>query len=268
MAFRVEDDTVELAPGVRYRAWTFDGAVPAPVLHVRQGQTIEAHLTNRGSMPHSIDFHAAQVDPSRAFRDVAPGQTTTYRFTASNPGVYMYHCFTAPMMAHVANGMYGALVVEPTKSLPHVDRQYVLVGGEWYYGDNSSGTVSLDYDRALALRPSLATFNGNTRRYIDHPLRAQPGDTVRFWVVDAGPSYGIDLHVVGSVIKRAWIDSDMTRYEQGVQTVHVPAGGGAVIDVEFDQKGLYPIVNHEFALSELGQVAVVRVGNAPGDILH
>jgi nitrite reductase (NO-forming) len=269
VALDVKDETVEIAPGVLYRAWTFDGSVPAPVLHVRQGQTIEASLTNHGSMPHSLDFHAARVNPARAFRDIAPGQTTRYRFTATDPGVFLYHCFTTPMMAHVANGMYGALIVEPKKALPQADRQYVLVGGEWYYGDDASGQpMSLDYNRALGMRPSAATFNGNTHRYVAHPLPARPGETVRFWIVAAGPSYGIDFHVVGSVIKRAWVDGDMTRYEQGVQTVHVPAGGGAVADVEFDTQGLYPVVNHEFALSELGQVAVVRVGDAKGTILH
>ena len=129
----LKDMTVEIAPGVEYNTWAFDGhGAPGPVVHVREGQTVEMTLTNGGAIPHSIDFHAARIAPNVAFKDVAPGDSITFRFTASDPGVYMYHCGTKPVLAHIANGMYGAIVVQPRQALPAVDNEYVLVGSEWY----------------------------------------------------------------------------------------------------------------------------------------
>src|SRR5581483_3648032 len=123
--------TVSIAPGIRYEAWTFGSTVPGPVIHVRQGQLVKVTLRNTSDMPHSVDFHAAQVSPNIAFADVQPGATKTFSFRADVPGVFMYHCGTAPAFVHIANGMYGAIVVEP-KGLPVADRQYVLVSSEFY----------------------------------------------------------------------------------------------------------------------------------------
>src|SRR5215207_2686619 len=126
----LKDMVVQVAPGVRYNTWAFDGhGAPGPVVHVREGQTVEMTLVNGGVIPHSIDFHAARIAPDLAFRDVAPGESFTFRFKATDPGVYMYHCGTKPVLAHIANGMYGAIVVDPAKPLPPVDREYVLVAG-------------------------------------------------------------------------------------------------------------------------------------------
>ena len=129
----LKDMVVEIAPGVKYNTWAFDGhGAPGPVIHVREGQTVEMTLTNGGSIPHSIDFHAARIAPNVAFRDVDPGESFTFRFKATDPGVFMYHCGTKPVLAHIANGMYGAIVVSPAKALPKVDHEYVLVASEWY----------------------------------------------------------------------------------------------------------------------------------------
>jgi len=128
----LKDMTVEIAPGVKYNTWAFDGhGAPGPIIHVREGQTVEMTLTNGGTIPHSIDFHAARIAPDRAFRDANPGESFTFHFTAKDPGVYMYHCGTKPVLAHIANGMYGAIVVQPKEGLPPVDNEYVLVGSEW-----------------------------------------------------------------------------------------------------------------------------------------
>ena len=123
--------TISIAPGIRYDAWTFNGSAPGPVIHVRVGQTVRVTLHNAAPMPHSVDFHAAQVAPNVAFADVQPGQSRTFSFVAKVPGVFMYHCGTSPTFVHIANGMYGAIVVEP-RGLPKVDRQYVLVSSERY----------------------------------------------------------------------------------------------------------------------------------------
>jgi nitrite reductase (NO-forming) len=268
----LKDMTVEIAPGVRYNTWSFSGhGAPGPIVHVKEGQTVEMTLTNGGAIPHSIDFHAARIAPNRAFRDVMPGESFTFRFKANDPGVYMYHCGTKPVLAHIANGMYGAIVVSPTaKPLPKADREYVLVAGEWYLnGDGIKTPASLDMNKAHAMEPDWTTFNGYANQYVTHPLKADPGETVRFWVVAAGPTLDTDFHVVGTIFDRAWPNADVTSPpQQGVQTVLVPAGGGGVFDVKIDEPGLYPFVSHAFAHVDLGQVGLLKVGNPPGTMSH
>jgi nitrite reductase (NO-forming) len=267
----LKDMVVEIAPGVQYNTWAFDGhGAPGPVIHVREGQTVEMTLTNGGSIPHSIDFHAARIAPNVAFRDTAPRESFTFRFTASDPGVFMYHCGTKPVLAHIANGMYGAIIVEPKEGLPRVDNEYVLVGSEWYL--NGSGVdepASLDMAKARSRLADWVTFNGYANQYVTHPLTAKPGDTTRFWVVAAGPTNNVNFHVVGTIFDRAWVNSDLTTPPQRrVQTVVVPAGGGAVFDVHIDDVGLYPFVSHAFADVDLGQVGLLKVGNPKGTMSH
>jgi nitrite reductase (NO-forming) len=267
----LKDMVVEVAPGVKYNTWAFDGhGAPGPVVHVREGQTVEMTLTNGGAIPHSIDFHAARIAPNVAFRDVAPGASFTFRFVAGDPGVFMYHCGTKPVLAHIANGMYGAIVVEPKAGLPPVDNEYVLVASEWYLnGDGISKPASLDMAKARRMEPDWTTFNGYANQYVTHPLTADPGDTTRFWVVAAGPTLDTNFHVVGTILDRAWVNQDMKSPPQtGVQTVLVPAGGGAVFDVTIDDPGLYPFVSHAFAHVDLGQVGLLKVGNPKGGSSH
>ena len=266
----LKDMVVEIAPGVKYSTWAFDGhGAPGPILHVREGQTVEMTLTNGGAIPHSIDFHAARIAPNVAFTDVAPGESFTFRFKADDPGVYMYHCGTKPVLAHIANGMYGALVVDPATPLPKADREYVLVSSEWYMnGDGIQSPASLDMAKARAMLPDWTTFNGYANQYVTHPLTAKPGETVRLYVVAAGPTLSTAFHVVGTIFNRAWVNGDMTQFQQGVQTVDVPAGGGAVFDVKIDDPGLYPFVSHAFAHVDLGQVGLLKVGNPKGSMTH
>jgi nitrite reductase (NO-forming) len=266
----LKDMVVEIAPGVKYNTWAFDGhGAPGPILHVRQGQTVQMTLTNGGTIPHSIDFHAARIAPNHAFTDVPPGKSFTFRFQANDPGVFMYHCGTKPVLAHIANGMYGALVVDPATPLPHADKEYVLVASEWYLnGDGVSTPASLDMSKARAMMPDWTTFNGYANQYVTHPLTAKPGQTVRLYVVAAGPTLDTNFHVVGTIFDRAWVNGDMTHHQSGVQTVGVPAGGGAVFDVKIDDEGLYPFVSHAFAHVDLGQVGLLRVGNPKGTMTH
>src|SRR6266508_1740259 len=266
----MKDMAVEVAPGVRYNTWAFDGhGAPGPVVHVRQGQTVQMTLTNGGTIPHSIDFHAARIAPNVAFRDVAPGDSFTFRFKANDPGVYMYHCGTKPGLAHIANGMYGAIVVDPATPLPKADREYVLVASEWYMnGDGIEEPASLDMAKARAMLPDWTTFNGYANQYVTHPLPADLGDTVRFYVVAAGPTLDTNFHVVGTILDRAWANGDMSKFQTGVQTVLVPAGGGAVFDVKIERPGLYPFVSHAFAHVDLGQVGLLKVGDPKGSMSH
>ena len=263
----LKDMAVEIAPGVKYNTWAFDGTgAPGPIIRVREGQTVEMTLTNGGSIPHSIDFHAARIAPNIAFRDANPGESFTFRFKAGDPGVYMYHCGTKPVLAHIANGMYGAIIVEPKEGLPPVDNEYVLVGSEWYLnGDGIKEPASLDMTKARTRMADWVTFNGYANQYVTHPLTAKPGETTRFWVVAAGPTNNVNFHVVGTIFDRVWQNSDLeSPPQQGVQTAIVPAGGGAVFDVKIDGPGSYPFVSHAFADVDLGQVGLLQVGDPKG----
>jgi nitrite reductase (NO-forming) len=265
----IGDHVVSIAPGIHYQAWTFGTTAPGPVIHVHVGQRVDVTLTNKGSMPHSIDFHAAQIAPNVAFSDIAPGESKKFSWVASVPGAYMYHCGTAPAFEHIANGMYGAIIVEP-KNMPPAQKEYVLVSSEWYL--SSPGTAQaagLDVTKAEHMTPDWVTFNGYAAQYKTHPLTASPGDTVRFWVVDAGPSLNTEFHVVGTILKRAWINADMVDAPQhDIQTAVVPAGGGGVFDVTIPNAGIYPFVSHSFASVMLGEVGLLNVGNVGGTMSH
>ena len=182
----LKDVTVQIAPGIKYAAWAWAGGAPGPVIHVRQGQTVDITLTNKGAIPHSIDFHAARVAPNVYFKDVNPGESFHFRFRANDPGVFMYHCGTKPVLMHIANGMYGAIVVDPKPgTLPKVDRSYVLVASEWYLDSNGlSKAAQFNMTKAHARQPDWMTFNGYSGQYVTHPLTSDPGQTVRFYVVD------------------------------------------------------------------------------------
>jgi nitrite reductase (NO-forming) len=265
----ISHDTVSIAPGVKFQGWTFNGTVPGPVVHVRQGQLVRVTLHNSSPMAHSVDFHAARIAPNLAFTDIMPGTTKTFAFRANDPGVFMVHCGTAPAFAHIANGMYFAIVVEP-KNMPHADIQYVLVASEFYLDkDGLNAPASLDMIKAEQMTPDWVTWNGYAAQYKTHPLTARPGQTVRFWVVDAGPSLNTEFHVVGTLLNRAWVNADLTSApQQNIQTAVVPAGGGGVFDVKIDQPGIYPFVSHSFASVMLGEVGLLKVGNVPGTMSH
>jgi len=268
----LKDVTVQIAPGIKYSAWAWAGGAPGPVVHVRQGQLVKITLTNQGAIPHSIDFHAARIAPNIAFKDVMPGKSVSYSFRANDPGVFMYHCGTKPVLMHIANGMYGAIVVDPKPGvLPKADRDYVLVASEWYLSsDGLSKPAQFNMSKAHARTPDWMTFNGYAGQYVQHPLTAKPGELVRFWVVDAGPSIDTDFHIVGTVLNTAYPFADMNPADalHNVQTVTVPAGGGGVFDVKIDQPGLYPFVSHAFASVDQGQVGLLNVGNVEGTMSH
>jgi nitrite reductase (NO-forming) len=268
----LKDVTVQIAPGVKYAAWAWAGGAPGPIIHVRQGQLVKITLTNQGAIPHSVDFHAARIAPNVAFGDVFPGKSVSYTFRANDPGVFMYHCGTKPVLMHIANGMYGAIVVEPKPGvLPKADREYVLVASEWYLSsDGLTHPAHYNVDKAHARVPDWMTFNGYAGQYVEHPFTARPGDLVRFWVVDAGPSIDTDFHIVGTVLDTAYPFAAMAPSEalHNVQTVTVPAGGGGVFDVRIDKPGLYPFLSHSFAAVDEGQVGLLNIGNVDGTMSH
>jgi len=268
-AIAVEDRTIEIAPGVRFRAWTFNGRVPGPVLHVREGQRVEITFHNRGTMPHSFDLHAARVAAGRDFRDVPPGKSMVLAFTAHDPGVFVYHCVTSPAVMHIAAGMYGAMVVSPAAPLPQADDEFVLVGSEWYLrGSGRSRPADVDFEKAMAMQPDVVTFNGFANQYVSNALRVRPGALTRFYVGNAGPNLAIPFHVVGTVFDRVYVDADVTTSISGVQTTSVAPGGGAIFDVRFLQPGANGFVNHSFANAWKGAQGTILVGDATGQMTH
>lgn len=251
--------TVDVAPGVRYAAWTFGGSVPGPALHVRQWDTVDFTLINRANIPHSMDFHAAEIAPSKYYVNVMPGDSLHYRFVARVPGSFMYHCGTAPVAMHIANGMYGALVVDPATPLPKA-RELVFVQSEFYLTPNPGpeGVRGLDWQRLLGLAPDHVVFNGRADQYAAHPIRVGQNELLRLHVVNAGPNRISSLHVVGGIFERVFVDGSRTNALTGVQTVNVPVGGGATFELRLREPGDYPMVTHAFADASKGAVGILR----------
>ena len=260
------DNTVEIASGVQYQAWTFGKTVPGPVIHVRQGQTVNVVLTNRGTMQHSIDFHSAITPPSLHYVDIMPGESITFSFVAKVPGAFLYHCGTPPVLLHIGNGMYGAIIVDPATPLPPAAESYVLVQGEWYTQQVSGKLMAGNYEKMQAMRPDEVVFNGAAFQYAHHPLTAKPGDLVRLYVVNAGPSLWSAFHVIGAIFDKVYPGGDPAQAISGVSTWTVGPGEGAVFDLTLDEAGEYPFVDHSMAHAVLGAQGILMVSN-PGEAL-
>ena len=248
---RISDDTV-------VSAWTFDGDVPGPTLHIRQGDTVEFTLVNRGSIPHSMDFHAAQIDPKVAFRSVAPGQPVSYTFRARFPGVFLYHCGTSPVLMHIGSGMVGAVVVDPPSPLPPA-KEFVLVESEYYLGAAAGGVLPFDYTKMLATLPDYVVFNGRPSQYMNAPIKVKVGDRVRFYVANAGPTHPCNFHVVGEQFDTVYLGAPPLTPLHGVQTFAVAPGGGMIFELMADVAGEFVFVNHGFGHGQKGAIGVISV---------
>ena len=254
--FEIHNTQIQIAPGVRYSAWTFAGKVPGPIIRVTQGDTVDFTLINRGTMQHSMDFHAAQIAPNKYYVNVLPNDSIHYRFTAEVPGAFMYHCGTAPVAAHIANGMYGALIVDPRAARPAA-KEFVFVQSEFYLTPDSTGAPrTLAWNRLLELAPDYVTFNGRASQYAEHPLRVKVSELLRLYVVNAGPNRFSSFHVVGGIFERVFVDGSAASPLAGVQTVAVPVGGGSIFEIRLKQPGTYPFVTHAFADATKGAVGV------------
>ena len=269
----ITHDTIEIAKGVKYEGWTFGGTVPGPVIRVREGDLVRITVVNKAPMPHSIDFHAARIAPNVAYRMINAGDSLSFQFTARDPGAYLVHCGTPPVTMHVMQGMYFAIIVDPKGGWgTKADKEFVLVQSEFYAkpGDTTSAPSAVavpmqpDWKAAMAKNASHVVFNGRAFQYKEHPLEVAVGDRVRFYVVNAGPSFDSDFHVVGAVFDRVYPDANPDHVLTGVQTYLVPAGGGVVFETVFDAKasgeGLYAFVTHSFADAEKGAVGLIKVG--------
>jgi nitrite reductase (NO-forming) len=253
------DDKVSIASGVEYDAWTFGGTVPGPIIHVRQGQKVNVTFTNKGMMDHSIDFHAAVTPPSKHYIEVKPGKSIEFSFVANTPGVFLYHCGTPPVLLHMANGMYGALVVDPATPLPAAAESYVIVQSGWYTRQVSGNLMGPDFEKMQAERPDEVVFNGAAFQYRDHPLPVTAGKRVRIYFVDAGPSLWSSFHVIGAMFDKVYPDGDAAHALSGVSTYTVGPGEGVVFDLVIPEPGNYPFVDHSMAHMSLGAQGIFAV---------
>ncbi|MER6526804.1 multicopper oxidase domain-containing protein [Streptomyces sp. NPDC001508] len=256
----VKEVTREVAPGVRQKLWTFDGTAPGPVLRGRVGDTFEITLVNDGSIGHSVDFHAGSLAPNGPMRTIEPGESLTYRFTATRSGVWMYHCSTMPMSLHIANGMFGAVVIDPP-GLSTVDREYLLVQSEFYLG-KQGGTA--DAAKVNAKDYDMVAFNGYANQYDHDPLTARTGERVRIWVLAAGPNESSAFHVVGGQFDTVFREGayDLRRggtRSGGAQVLDLAPASGGFVELSFPEAGDYPFVTHIMSDAERGAHGTFKV---------
>ncbi len=263
-----------LADGVDYTFWTFGGAVPGRFIRVRQGDVVEFHLNNRpdSRMPHNIDLHAVTGPGGGATSSfVSPGQSATFVFKALNPGLYVYHCATAPVGMHIANGMYGLILVEPPGGLPPVDREYYVMQGEFYtagaYG--APGLQAFSMEKAITENPDYVVFNGSVGALTgDNALTAEVGETVRLFVGNGGPNLISSFHVIGEIFDRVYVEGGST-INENVQTTLVPAGGAAIVEFEMQVPGNYIIVDHSiFRTFNKGALGILTATGPADSIIY
>ncbi|MGH7584616.1 MAG: multicopper oxidase domain-containing protein [Gemmatimonadales bacterium] len=265
-------DTIEIDKGVRYVGWTFGGTVPGPVIRVREGDLVRITLVNLAKdMPHSIDFHASRSPMDHAMKSIAPGDSLRFEFVATTPGTFMVHCGTPPVLMHIAQGMYLPIIVDPKDGWPgEVDKEFVLVQSEFYPRASAADTSVRegDWDAMLANRAGYVVWNGRSNQYKDAPLQVNVGDKVRFFVMNAGPNLGSAFHIVGTIFDKVYVGGNPAAPLRGIQTQQVPAGGGAVFEVTFEQglsgEGHYAFVTHAFADASKGAVGLILVGKRAG----
>lgn len=271
---RVKMETVEktmkMDDGVEYHYWTFDGDVPGRMIRVREGDTVEVEFSNNPSstVPHNVDFHAATGQGGGAAATfTAPGRTSTFSFKALQPGLYIYHCAVAPVGMHIANGMYGLILVEPKEGLPKVDKEFYIVQGD-FYTKGKKGAQSLqpfDMDKAVAEQPEYVVFNGHVGAIAgDNALKAKAGETVRMYVGNGGPNLVSSFHVIGEIFDKVYVEGGKL-INENVQSTIVPAGGSAIVEFKVDIPGSYTLVDHSifraFNKGALGQLKVEGAEN-------
>jgi len=260
-----------LADGVEYIFWTFGGTVPGPFVRVRVGDLVQIRLTNHhGSKnPHSIDLHAVTgPGGGAAVTQLGPGQEGAFEWKALNPGLYVYHCATPSVPAHIANGMYGLILVEPDGGLPRVDREYYVMQGEFYTKGRTlaAGLQPLDAAKLTAERPEYVVFNGKMGALLnDGALRAKVGETVRLFVGNGGPNLISSFHVIGEIFDAVYTEGAIGSGApaRNVQTTLVPAGGAAIVELTMQVPGRFLLVDHSIVRAmEKGALGAIEVTGA------
>lgn len=262
----------DIADGTQYTFWTFNGSVPGPMIRVRRGDLVELHLMNHpdNAMPHNIDLHAVTGPGGGATSTfTAPGHRSQFSFRALQEGVFIYHCATAPVGMHVANGMYGMIVVEPDEGLPKVDREYYVVQGDFYTRGayKAPGLQPFDMDKAILEQATYVLFNGRDGALVgDRALTANVGETIRLFVGNGGPNLVSSFHVIGEIFDRVHFEG-AREVSNDVQTTLIPAGGSTVVEFKVEVPGTYILVDHSlFRAFNKGAVGMLRV-DGPDDLV-
>ncbi len=264
------EKTMKMDDGVEYHYWTFNGDVPGRMIRVREGDTVEVEFSNNPSstVPHNVDFHAATGPGGGAAASfTAPGRTSTFSFKALQPGLYIYHCAVAPVGMHIANGMYGLILVEPKEGLPKVDKEFYIVQGDFYTKGKkgAQGLQPFDMDKAVAEQPEYVVFNGHVGAIAgDNALKAKAGETVRMYVGNGGPNLVSSFHVIGEIFDKVYVEGGKL-INENVQSTIIPAGGSAMVEFKVDVPGSYTLVDHSifraFNKGALGQLKVEGAEN-------
>jgi nitrite reductase (NO-forming) len=269
----VIEKEMEIADGVKYTFWTFGGTVPGSFIRVRQGDTVEFHLKNHPSskMPHNIDLHGVTGPGGGAASSfTAPGHRTQFTFKALNQGLYVYHCATAPVGMHVANGMYGLILVEPPEGLPPVDHEFYVMQGDFYTVGKyrEKGMQPFDMQKAIDENPTYVLFNGaETALTGPNALKARTNQKIRMFVGNGGPNPVSSFHVIGEIFDKVQYEGG-TRFQENVQTTLIPAGGAVTVEFHTEVPGNYVLVDHSiFRAFNKGALAILEVaGDARAEI--
>ena len=260
--------TGQLADGSTYRYWTFNGKVPGPFVRVRVGDTVEVKMKNAAdsSVSHNVDFHAVTGPGGGGVATMAaPGETKGFTFKALNPGLYVYHCATPMVAQHIANGMYGLILVEPEGGLSKADREYYVMQGEIYteQAHGSEGLLTESIDKLLAETPEYYVFNGAADALAKSPLKAKTGETVRIFFGVGGPNKTSSFHVIGEIFDKAYPLASLTSPPMtDVQTMTVPPGGAAMAEFKVEVPGRYVLVDHALSRMERGLKGLLVVEGA------
>jgi len=270
----VKEYTARLADGVEYTFWGFGGSVPGPFMRVRRGDLVEFHLNNHpdNKLPHNIDLHAVTGPGGGAASSfTAPGHSSTFSFKALNPGLYVYHCATAPVGMHIANGMYGLILVEPEEGLPKVDREYYIMQSEFYtsgrYGE--AGLQPFSMEKALEENPDYVVFNGSVGALVgDNAITANVGETIRLFIGNGGPNLISSFHVIGEIFDKVYVEGgDLVN--ENVQTTLVPAGGSTIVDFKVEVPGTCVLVDHSiFRTFNKGSLGMLKVDGAEDKVVY
>jgi nitrite reductase (NO-forming) len=259
------EKTMRLADGVDYTFWTFGGTVPGSFIRVRQGDLVEFTLKNHAhsTVPHNIDLHAVTGPGGGAAATLTlPGGNSTFSFRALNPGLYVYHCAVSPVPMHIANGMYGLILVEPEGGLPKVDREIYVMQSEFYAKPGESGKpATLDMEKGAAEQPNYVVFNGSVGALVgDKAVQAKVGETVRLFVGNGGPNLSSSFHVIGEIFDNVYGEGGTMITQKNVQTTMIPAGGSAVVEFRAEKAGNLVIVDHAiFRAFNKGALGMIKV---------
>ncbi|MCO5165928.1 MAG: copper-containing nitrite reductase [Planctomycetes bacterium] len=261
----VTEVVLPISEGVDYTFWTYGGQVPGKFIRIRHGDEVEFHLHNHpdSKVPHNIDLHAVTGPGGGAAASfTAPGHTSVFSFKALNPGIYVYHCATAPVGMHVANGMYGLILVEPEGGLPPVDREFYVMQGDFYTqgGYREPGLQPFDMAKAIDERPTYVLFNGAEGALAgDRALKAKVGERIRMYVGNGGPNLASSFHVIGEIFDRVYTEGGL-RFQEQVQTTTVPPGGAAIVEFTVEVPGSYILVDHALTRAfNKGAIGVLQV---------